>query len=199
KNLSVLAAAVREAEADGAATVIVVPQPTCAYVLKRDYADYVGGADAELVADRTRDAAEFLIELRKGGHTGIDEEFPGEVPATVTYHAPCHLRAQNIGLKSRDLIELTGAEVVVVAECSGIDGTWGLREENVDMARRVARKMVSGIDKAGGDVVAGDCSLANGAIALETGRVPMHPLQVLARAYGISEEPGVGRLTPPSR
>ena len=32
---------------------IVVPQPTCGYILKKDYVDYVGGPDAELVAEHT--------------------------------------------------------------------------------------------------------------------------------------------------
>ena len=44
------------------------------------------------------------------------------------------------------------------------------------------------LNKAGGEIVAGDCHLANTAIAEQTGAMPMHPLQVLARAYGISPE-----------
>src|SRR5690606_6265098 len=101
------------------------------------------------------------------------------------YHAPCHLRAQNIGLRSRDLLKLTGAKVTVVAECSAIDGTWGLRVENYDKAKRVARKLADAIDRAGNPVVAGDCALANGGIVEDTGIEPLHPIQVLARAYGL--------------
>jgi Fe-S oxidoreductase len=110
------------------------------------------------------------------------------VPASVTYHAPCHLRAQNIGYKSRALLKLTGTTVAVVAECSGIDGTWGLRAENDELARGVAKKMKTAIEAADNELIAGDCNLANGGILLETGRQPVHPLQVLARAYGIPEE-----------
>jgi Fe-S oxidoreductase len=76
----------------------------------------------------------------------------------------------------------------VVAECSGIDGTWGYRKENYDASRRVARKMAGAIDKAGGDVVVGDCHLANGGIVQETGQTPQHPLSTIARAYGIPED-----------
>ncbi len=36
--------------------------------------------------------------------------------------------------------------------------------------------------------VAGDCSLANGGIELETGEVPQHPLSLMARAYGIPKD-----------
>jgi len=192
KNIDIIADALRAAdqasEPSDPDTVVVVPQPTCGYVLKHDYVDYVGGAKAELVAARTRDAAEYLMELRKADELKLDENFPGEVPGSITYHAPCHLRAQNIGLKSRDLMKLTGAKIKVVAECSGIDGTWGLKERNFDMARGVAAKMAKAIDSADSEIVAGDCSLANGGIVLETGKTPVHPLQVVARAYGIPEE-----------
>jgi glycerol-3-phosphate dehydrogenase subunit C len=188
KNVTVLAGAIRDARQRGESPAVVVPQPTCGYVLKHDYRDYIGGEDAELVAEHTFDAAEYLMKVHKGEGTELDREFTGEVPAAVTYHAPCHLRAQNVGLKSRDLIKLTGAKVAVVAECSGIDGTWGYREENYAAARKVASKMAKAIDKAGGDVVAGDCHLANGGIVQETGRTPQHPLSLVARAYGIPED-----------
>ncbi len=186
KNVTTLAEALR---AGGPDATVVVPQPTCSYVLKNDYVDYIGGPDAELVAARTKDAAEYLMGLHKDeGSPPLDTEFTGEVPEAVTYHAPCHLRAQNIGLKSRDLLKLTGTKITVVSECSGIDGTWGYRQENFDASRGVARKMANAVEKADNDAVAGDCHLANGAIVQETGRHPSHPVQFLARAYGIPEE-----------
>lgn len=188
KNVAVLAGAIREAQRRGDDPAVVVPQPTCGYVLKYDYKDYIGGADAELVAEHTYDSSEYLMKLHKGEGTELDRSFTGEVPAEVTYHAPCHLRAQNIGLKSRDLVKLTGAKVKVVAECSGVDGTWGYRAENFEASRQVAKKMATAIGKAGGDVVVGDCQLANGGIVQETGRTPQHPLSTLARAYGIPED-----------
>lgn len=188
KNVALLADAIRAARRKGDSPAVVVPQPTCSYVLKQDYPAYLGGDDAALVAEHTYDAAEYLMKIHKAEDTLLDTAFGGHVPETVTYHAPCHLRAQNIGLKSRDLLRLTGAKVTVVAECSGIDGTWGYRAENFDRSRQVAKKMAQAITKAGGDVVAGDCHLANGGIVQETGRQPVHPVSILARAYGIPEE-----------
>ncbi|MEN9506160.1 MAG: hypothetical protein RI958_2086 [Actinomycetota bacterium] len=183
KNVTALAAAVRKGQD------IVVPQPTCGYVLKKDYVDYVGGDDARLVAEHTYDSSEYLMKVHKAEGTSLDTEFTGEVPATVTYHTPCHLKAQNIGLKSRDLIKLTGSKVKLVQQCSGIDGMWGLRAENVDISVPIAQKLGDEIRRAGGDVVAGDCNLANTAIAEQTGDMPLHPLQLVARAYGIPPEP----------
>jgi glycerol-3-phosphate dehydrogenase subunit C len=192
KNLRVLAAWIRTERGRGGEPAVVVPQPTCGYILKKDYVDYIGGPDADLVAEHTYDAAEYLMKVHRAdkdsGGAGLDTDFTGEVPETTTYHAPCHLRAQNIGLKSRDLLKLTGTKITLVAECSGIDGTWGLREENLEMSRKVASKMAGLIERADSDVVAGDCSLANGGIVLETGRQPVHPLSVVARAYGLDDD-----------
>ena len=183
KNVSALASVVRKG------MDIVVPQPTCGYVLKKDYPDYVGGDDAALVAEHTFDACEYLMKVHKGDGTALDIDFTGDVPGTITYHTPCHLKAQNIGLNSRDLIKLTGAKVKLVQQCSGIDGMWGLRADNVDISVPIASKLGDEIRKAGGDVVVGDCNLANTAIAEQTGESPLHPLQLIARAYGIAPEP----------
>jgi Fe-S oxidoreductase len=183
RNVKALAAAVK------AGNDVVVPQPTCSYTLRRDYLDYVGSPDAELVAARTYDASEYLMRLHKGDGTALNTEFRGDIPAEITYHAPCHLRAQNIGLRSRELLKLTGARIRVVQQCSGIDGTWGLRAGNDTLSIAVGRRLAAELERAGGDVVAGDCHLANTAITEQTGRVPQHPLQLLARAYGIAPEP----------
>jgi Fe-S oxidoreductase len=166
---------------------IVVPQPTCGYMLKQDYVDYVGGTDAELVAGHTYDAVEYLMKLHETGGTELDTNFTGTVPERVTYHAACHLRAQNIGLTSRDLLRLTGAEVTTIQQCSGIDGMWGLRAGNEQRSLPFARTLGEQIDAAGSSAVAGDCTLANTAIAEQTGLEPSHPISLLARAYGIPE------------
>ena len=182
RNVEALAKVVREGRD------IVVPQPTCGYVIKRDYPEYLGTDDAKLVAEHTYDASEYLWRLHKGEQTEIDTQFDGEVPETTAYHAPCHLQAQNIGLRSRDLVKLTGTKVTLVQKCSGIDGMWGLRSENYELARKVAKPLAEALDRSEAEVIVGDCHLANGAIIQETGRVPLHPLQFLARAYGIPEE-----------
>ncbi|MEI2705789.1 MAG: heterodisulfide reductase-related iron-sulfur binding cluster [Ilumatobacteraceae bacterium] len=181
-NVAALAAEVR------AGRDIVVPQPTCGYVLKQDYLAYVGGDDARLVAEHTYDACEYLMKVHKGEGTSLDTEFHGEVPASIAYHTPCHLKAQNIGLKSRDLMKLTGATIKVVQQCSGIDGMWGLRAENAEISVPIAKKLAAEIAKTGCATIAGDCHLANNAITEQTGAEPLHPLQVVARAYGIAPE-----------
>jgi Fe-S oxidoreductase len=128
------------------------------------------------------------MNVHKGDDTTLETDFTGETVESITYHTPCHLRAQNIGFKSRDLMKLTGAKVKLVQQCSGIDGMWGFRAGNEDISIPIAKKLGEQIDKAGGDAVAGDCHLANTAIVEQTGRDAKHPLQIIARAYGIPEE-----------
>ena len=186
-NVAALAAEVR------AGRDIIVAQPTCAYVVKRDYPLYAKGAEADLVASHTFDPAEYLMRRHRDADDPftLRDEFPGRhggaVPDKVTYHVACHLQAQNAGLRSRDLLKVAGVTCAIVQRCSGIDGTWGYRAENYELARKVAAPLGRDIDAAGNDVVCGDCHLANGSILQETGTQPVHPLQVVARAYGLGD------------
>lgn len=181
KNVTALVSRARQG------SPIIVSQPTCAYVIKRDYPLYVKTPEAQDVANSTYDASEYLMYVHKK-EGGLDLNFPGEIPEAVTYHTPCHLRAQNIGFKSRDLMKLTGTKVSLVSKCSGIDGTWGYRKENYKLAKKVATSLVTAIQKSDGEVLAGDCHLANTSITEETNRRVLHPIQVIARAYGMDEE-----------
>ncbi len=187
RNVAALAAEVR------AGREVVVAQPTCAYVVKRDYPMYAKGPDADLVASHTFDPAEYLMKRHRDGDDTftLHDEFPGRengsVPEAVTYHVACHLQAQNAGLRSRDLLKLAGVTCSLVQRCSGIDGTWGYRAQNYDLARRVAAPLGREVEAAGNDVVCGDCHLANGSILQETGMQPVHPLQLMARAYRVGD------------
>jgi len=183
KQVKALAAAIRSGKD------IVVPQPTCGYILKKDYVDYVGGPDAELVAAHTYDSSEYLMNLHEAEGTELDTNFTGEIPESISYHIPCHLRAQNIGQRSYDIMKLAGAKITLIDQCSGIDGMWGLRAGNEEFSIPIATKLAIKLKAANNQIVSGDCHLANTAIIEQTGIVPQHPLQVVARAYGIADEP----------
>jgi Fe-S oxidoreductase len=186
RNVAALAAEVR------AGRDVIVAQPTCAYVVKRDYPVYAKGAEADLVSSHTFDPAEYLVRRHRDPDDAftLRAEFPGRdgggVPESVTYHVACHLQAQNTGLRSRDLLKVAGVKCTVVQRCSGIDGTWGYRAEHYELARKVAAPLGREIEAAGNAVVCGDCHLANGSILQETGTQPEHPLQLMARAYGVA-------------
>ena len=161
---------------------IVVPGPSCSLMLKHEYPRLLGSEEARRVAAATRDVMEHLYELAREGK--LDRAFPA-ARGPVAYHAPCHLRAQNVGLRARDLLQLAGAEVTLVDACSGVDGTWGMQARFFAESQKVARKMVRGIEDSGASVVSTDCPLSALRIEQATGRKALHPIVLLARAYGI--------------
>ncbi|MFZ4585375.1 MAG: heterodisulfide reductase-related iron-sulfur binding cluster [Acidimicrobiia bacterium] len=180
KNVNALLPAVEAGKA------VVVPQATCARCLKHDYPSFLGTEAGQKVADSTYDVSEYLMKEHKD--RPLDTDFTGETYAKILWHQPCHYQAQQIGPQSAAVMRLTGAKVEINNRCSAIDGTWGLREENVDMARKIAKPLMEKVAETDADIVVGDCNLANDAITQDGGKKPVHPMQVLARAYGIEED-----------
>ena len=133
---------------------VVVPQPTCSYVLKKDYVDYVGGPDAELVAEHTYDAAEYLMKVHKGDGTeprhrvhrrgARGDHLPRALPPAGPEH-----RAQ----AAATCMKLTGTKITRGRRVLGASTARGATgSENYEIARKVARKMADAIEKAGNDV-----------------------------------------------
>jgi Fe-S oxidoreductase len=177
-NVRTLAAAVREGRQ------IVSPGPTCSYMLKQEYPWLDGSEDARLVAANTRDLFEYLAQLHAEG--GLDTRFSRPV-GRVTYHVPCHLRAQNIGTKSADVLRvIPDTTVDVVERCSAVDGTWGFKTQYFELSLKVAAPLFEAV-KAGAPTVATDCPLAALQIAQGTGVEARHPVQILAHAYGLDD------------
>ncbi len=179
-NVRALAAEVRRGRE------IVVPGPTCSYMLKQEYPWLDGSEEARLVSAHTHDLFEYLMRLHSEGK--LDRGFRRS-PGRVAYHLPCHLRAQNIGTKSADLLRLIpGARVEVIERCSGMDGTWGLKKEYFELSLKVADPLFKEIGAARPDCVATDCPLAALQIVQGTGAAARHPIQIVADAYGLDTE-----------
>ncbi len=161
--------------------------PSCSLMLKEEYPALLRSHEASVVAKASFDIMEFLAKLKREGR--LDTRF-GEGPGKIAYHVPCHLKAQNIGYKSKELLELLpGASVTLVDRCSAHDGTWGMKKEYYELSMKTGRKLFDEIEQAGADAVATDCPLAGLQIAHGTGKAPRHPIHWVARAYGIESDP----------
>jgi Fe-S oxidoreductase len=141
------------------------------------------------------DPFEYFVLRKKDGLLKSDFK---QALGKVSYHIPCHSRVQNIGQKTRELLEaIPGTTVATVERCAGHDGTWGVKAEyfanSMKIGRPVFRQMAEGPDGAGPDYVSSDCPIAGRHImqgirengGADTKAEKAHPLSLLRKAYGI--------------
>ena len=160
---------------------IVATNPTCSQMIRVEYPRLLGSEDAKKIAARTMDPMEFLAKLASEGKLKKDfKTGAGE----LSYHMPCHLRAQNIGYKTRDVLSLLPeTKVKVVEECSGHDGTWAMKKENFVQSLKYGDRAFAEMAKGNPKVTCSDCPLAAIQIEQGNGRRPLNPMQILAKSY----------------
>jgi glycerol-3-phosphate dehydrogenase subunit C len=179
-NVEALVAEVRQGRR------VVSLQPTCGYMVRKEWPDLLGTPEAREVAAAAVDVMELLEQQRRDKTLSRDYAKGG---GRIAYHAACHLRAQKIGFPAvRVLSTLPDTEVLVVEQCSAVDGTWGMKSQYYEMGRRYAQKLTRGIEAIAPQTVATDCALAARRILAENGLTPKHPVEVMAEAYGVAPE-----------
>jgi glycerol-3-phosphate dehydrogenase subunit C len=164
---------------------VIVINPTCSMMMRREYPDLVASADREAarrLAAAVMDPGEFLWSIRD--QERFNTNFLSTPGTALSYHAPCHLRAQGIGFRSRDLLrKIPGVKPNLVQECCGHDGTFAMTVEGFEPSRRIGQKAFAGMKEAGADVWATDCPLASLQFRQHAGVKALHPMSILARAY----------------
>ena len=160
---------------------VVVPGPSCSRMLKQEYPGLVPGPATERVVARVHDLGQYLVKLHAEGR--LDRTFAAPL-GRVAYHAPCHLRVQEIGFKARDVLLLVpGTTVDVLERCTGMDGTWGFKREFYGASLAVARPLLRDLEAVRPDVVVSDCPLAALQIEQARGARVYHPVEALLAAY----------------
>ncbi len=168
---------------------LVVPTPSCSLMFKREYPYLSPTPGMNTMAERTFDICEYLIRLKKEGALSLDFTRTNQ---RIAYQVPCHLRDQNIGFPSKTLMELTGAQVELIEQCSGHDGSWGATVEFFDLSMSIAKKAVRSIAGCEPDLVASDCPLSAlqldqaGAARADGKPAAQHPIQIIRDAYARS-------------
>ena len=166
---------------------ILVPVPSCALMFKQELPlIFPDDEQVKKVQARTFDPFEYLMLRHKGGKLRTD--FANSL-GKVSYHVPCHLRVQRIGLKTRDALKLVpGTTIEVIERCSGHNGTYAVKKEYHETSAKIGRPVVQRVETAKADHYSSDCPMAGDQIAhglADKGKGPEHPLSLLRHAYGI--------------
>ena len=165
---------------------IVAPIPSCVLMFKQELPlMFPEDADVQAVKARIFDPFEYLMLRHKAGLLRTD--FVAEL-GKVSYHVPCHLRVQNIGLKTRDVLKLVpNTNIDVIERCSGHNGTYAVKKEFRPASVKIGKPVMSRVEKANPDHYTSDCPMAGHQIetGLKDAKEPEHPLKLLRKAYGI--------------
>ena len=131
------------------------------------------------------DPFEYFHKLHRAGK--LNTEFKQGL-GNISYHVACHQRVQNIGPKTKQILELIGStEVKAIERCSGHDGTYGVKKETLKFANKIAKPIVRQIEQAQPDYYGSDCPVAGRHIEnnLSGEQETVHPIDLLRIAYGI--------------
>ena len=166
---------------------ILTPVPSCTLMYKQELPlMFPHDADVQAVKEAMWDPFEYLMARNADGLLKTDFKSP---LGKVAYHVPCHQRVQNIGNKTRDALQLAGANVTMVERCSGHDGTWGVKSEFFDKSMKIGKPVFRQMAEPQPDYVSSDCAIAARHILQGMGEAAtaqkQHPITLLRIAYGL--------------
>jgi glycerol-3-phosphate dehydrogenase subunit C len=176
----------RLARAVNAGFDIIAPIPSCVLMFKQEL-PLMFPEDGAVQAVRARifDPFEYLMLRHRAGLLRTD--FKHSL-GKISYHVACHLRVQNIGLKTRDVFKLVPDTTVdVIERCSGHNGTYAVKTEYRAASMKIGRPVMTRVENAHADHYSSDCPMAGHQIesGLKEQREPEHPLKLLRKAYGL--------------
>lgn len=165
---------------------IVASIPSCVLMFKQELPLlFPEDAEVKKVQAAMYDPFEYLMLRHKDGQ--LNTTFKQSL-GKISYHVPCHLRVQNIGLKTRDILQLIpNTTVDAIERCSGHNGTYAVKTETHVQSMKIGKPVVDKVKKVEPDYYGSDCPMAGHQIqnGLQNGKTPMHPMSLLRKAYGI--------------
>ena len=170
---------------------ILTAVPSCTLMFKKELPLlFPADPDVLAVSKAMFDPFEYFIARAKDGLLKVDFK---QSLGNVSYHIPCHSRVQNMGQKTRELLQIIpGTKVNTVERCSGHDGTWGVKTEYFANSMKIGQPVFRLMAEAEPDFISSDCAIA--AIHIEQGMKGVangkpvkkaHPLTLLRMAYGL--------------
>jgi FAD/FMN-containing dehydrogenase/Fe-S oxidoreductase len=172
---------------------ILTPEPTAAMCLTQDFLSYVDTPESRAVARHTHDIAEFLMNLKQHKRLKLDFQ---KVETTFGYHQPCHHKSLKIGTPGMDLVRhVPGVTMLLIDEgCCGNPSGWGYSKRNYDESMWIGRNLFKALSASKNHVECGltESSCCRGQMEHGSGKTTLHPIQILAQAYGYTQAAAVG-------
>jgi len=168
---------------------ILTPVPSCTLMFKQEL-PLMFPDDAQVQAVRAAmfDPFEYFVQRARDGL--LKKDFKAGL-GKVSYHIPCHSRVQNVGQKTREMLEMVpDTAVTTVERCAGHDGTWGVKREYYANSMKIGGPVFRQMAAPAPDYVSSDCPIAGRHILQGMGAdggkaAKAHPLTLLRKAYGL--------------
>jgi Fe-S oxidoreductase len=193
RNVALLAEAVRQGYK------IVATEPSAVLALTHEYPLILDeDEDAMLVAKNSFDACHYLWQLHQRGRLNLGFQ-PQRI--SVGYHVPCHLRALEVGAPAENLLRLVpGLRIHRVEQgCSGIAGLYGLKRKNYRASLRAGVRLINAVRGGPFQIGMTECSTCKIQMEQGTTKPTIHPVKLLALAYGLMPELATLVRTPGKR
>lgn len=160
--------------------------PSCVLMFKQELPlMYPDDEDVKKVQSAFYDPFEYLMLRHK--ENKLKTDFANTL-GKISYQVACHQRVQNIGLKTRDVLQLVPeTQVIPIERCSGHDGTYAVKKEFNAISNKICRPVVNKVKQAEAEHYTSDCMMAGHHIEnnLNDGSHAKHPMTLLRQAYGI--------------
>ena len=167
---------------------VVTLTASCGLMLKFEWPLLLPNNDSiKKLSANVMDIDEYVVDIanKEGLAEGLQE-----IDGGVTVHHACHARAQNMGIKARDMLKLIpNVKIDVVERCAGHGGTFGVMNDTHDLAIKVGRPTARQIKTKNNKYMASDCPLAGKHLKqLEadtniSNDEALHPIELVAKSY----------------
>lgn len=182
-NIKLLADAIRQGYE------VVTSEPSAALCLQQEYRALVDNEDTRLIAEHTQEICGYLWNLHQVNELELDLR---PVNLSVVYHEPCHARTLNPSGPAQNLLSLIPALQIQPANvgCSGMAGTYGLQRKNFRNSVRIGWGLISTMKETGAQFGTTECTACKLQMEQGTTKPTVHPVALLAYAYGIMPQFG---------
>lgn len=182
KDLNFIVPHLAKAVRDGCK--IVCSEPSAALCLKEDLRLYVDSDDARLVSANTYELMNYLDTLAKKSMLKTHAKANAR---EFAYHGPCHSCAMGISGDGIDLLaRIAGANVTDInSGCCGLAGTCGMQKKNYDLSVKIGADMANALNATDTKYVLTECAACKMQIEQLTDKTVLHPIKIIAGAYGL--------------